>query len=127
MEVVFYVTKNWAFKNVFQGEETQSQPTQFLLLDMYEEKQHFILESQMCESLSTFETNLPWCAKQVQAIWLGFNVDRDIFEKEKWYILKHIHALVDLSLGACKWVNSSIITSRVFLENICFYCHRLSH
>lgn len=57
MEVVFYVTKNWAFKNVFQGEETQSQPTQFLLLDMYEEKQHFILESQMCESLSTFETN----------------------------------------------------------------------
>lgn len=46
--------------------------------------------------------HLPWCAKQVQAIWLGFNVDRDIFEKEKWSILKHIHALVDLSLGACK-------------------------
>lgn len=57
MEVVFKVTENWAFKSFFQGEETQLRPAQLLLLVMYEEKQHFILQSQMCESLSTFETN----------------------------------------------------------------------
>lgn len=73
MEVVFKVTENWAFKNVFQGEETQSKPTQFLLLDMYKDKRTFYLtKSDVRVSIYILDKLYPcivWCLLNGQQLY----------------------------------------------------------